>query len=108
MGWGCPGAASRSAATAYTHEPLNPPPPTMTALLFQVVGKFSWNLMGSAPADVAVMLPSTLQYSPNAGAVFTAGTSVAEVTTAEPLGTPISPAATVLPASVGQAWASAI
>ncbi|WP_395322702.1 hypothetical protein [Variovorax sp. UC74_104] len=65
---------------------------------FQVVGRFSWKLIGCAAGSRDAMVPLTLQNCGRAGAnapsltvAAEADTSTAEVTEALPLGSPVAP-----------------
>jgi hypothetical protein len=84
--------------------PLNPPPPSISALPFQVAGKSSSKLIAGAVGSTGRMLPSTLQYSGNASdpEAMEAGIAVAEVTTAPRVGKPISEGEILAPDSRAQ------
>ena len=64
------------------------------ALLFQVVGRLSWNLIFGALAATGLMSPKTRQYSPT---VAVAATVCVLVTTAPVVGRPMAAVVTVLP-----------
>ena len=64
------------------------------ALLFQVVGRLSWNLIFGAVAEAGLISPCTRQYSPT---VAEAATVCVLVTAAPVVGKPMAAAATVRP-----------
>src|ERR1700742_1653870 len=77
-------------------EPSNPPPPSINALPFQLVGKSSSNMIAGAAASMLRILPTTLQYS---GIALLADITVAEVTTAPRVGRTTADAGIRIPRS---------
>src|SRR5215471_2589701 len=83
--------------------PLKPPPPNITALVFQTVGSATLKRMSGAVGSTGEILPLTRQYSGIAAApVPLAATTVADVTAAPEVGRPIESAGIVIPASCAQ------
>src|SRR5947209_5622912 len=84
-------------------DPLNPPPPNITAFEFHAVGSATLKRMFGAAGSIGPMLPSTRQYSGSAPAPLPlAGTSVALVTRPPVVGSPIAEAGIVMPGSCAQ------
>src|SRR6476659_2839879 len=63
-GLGTLAGCSPAGPSPVTSTPSKPPPPSCSALLFQLVGRLTSNSMLGAAAETGTMTPRTAQYSP--------------------------------------------
>src|SRR5262245_24191692 len=107
-GPGVSGRADGGRPSALISTPLKPPPPNWIDYPFHSLGRLTWNRISGARGSTGLIAPMTLQYSGVAGMTAISGgagvnggfgfiasgagsTSVADSTSAPPLGRPIEP-----------------